>query len=214
MTLQGAFAGKRQQGRVELKPDRRKVMVMALAAGIAQAAPARASETRLIALGDKLLRQNRGRADNAACIAIADYDRPSWEERFHFIDLEKRQARSFRVAHGRGSDPAHSGWLKNFSNQIGSNASSSGAYRVAGEYSGKYGRSLRLIGLDHENSNAERRAIVLHAAWYAEPDIIDRHGKLGRSEGCFTVSEADRNLLIECLPAGSLIIAGKFADAL
>jgi len=187
---------------------------MALAAGVAPVSPARASDSRLIALAGELLRQNSSRTDVKDRLAIADYGKPSWERRFHVIDLAMRQITSYRVAHGRGSDPLHSGWLEKFSNEIGSNASSSGIYRVAGEYSGKYGRSLRLVGMDPENSNAERRAIVLHAAWYAEPDIIRRNGKLGRSEGCFTVSEADRNLLIDRLAPGILIAAGKFADAL
>ena len=32
------------------------------------------------------------------------------------------------------------------------------------------------------------RAIVIHNAWYAEADMIQLHGKLGRSEGCFAFS--------------------------
>src|SRR3546814_7753814 len=75
------------------------------------------------------------------------------------------------VAHGRGSDPTHCGWLQNFSNEYESLATSRGAYVTGDFYNGKYGYSLRLSGLDPTNSNALGRAIVVHSAWYAEPEI-------------------------------------------
>src|SRR3546814_10379295 len=49
---------------------------------------------------------------------------------------------------------------------------------------------MRLVGLDPDNSNADRRAIVVHGAWYADPSLIATQGKLGRSEGCFVFGEA------------------------
>src|SRR3546814_12763813 len=61
-------------------------------------------------------------------IGIADFSLPSWKPRFHIVNLEDGQSRSFLVAHGRGSDPAHQGWLQRFSNLPGSSATSSGAY--------------------------------------------------------------------------------------
>ena len=51
---------------------------------------------------------------------------------------------------------------------------------------------MKVHGLDWSNSNAEARAIVIHNAWYAEPDMIAQHGKLGRSEGCFAFSRASQ----------------------
>ncbi|MGH2322743.1 murein L,D-transpeptidase catalytic domain-containing protein, partial [Enterococcus faecalis] len=88
-------------------------------------------------------------------------------------------------AHGSGSDPSHTGFLKRFSNDPGSNASSEGAFLTADYYVGKHGRSQRLIGLDATNDNALSRAIVVHSAWYANPDMIRSHGMLGRSQCCF-----------------------------
>ena len=94
---------------------------------------------------------------------------------------------SHLVAHGRGSDPAHSGWLEKFSNDFGSYASSNGTYTTGDYYDGKYGLSMKVAGLDWSNNNAEPRAIVIHNAWYAEPEMIQQHGMLGRSEGCFAM---------------------------
>ena len=70
-------------------------------------------------------------------------------------------------------------------------------------------RSLRLSGLDASNSNAHARAIVVHSAWYAEPEVIREHGKLGRSEGCFAFSRADQNKVMSRLAGGRMIYADK-----
>src|SRR5665213_3247224 len=73
-------------------------------------------------------------------IAIADFNAASSERRFHIIDVPSGRATSFLVAHGRGSDPNHTGWLERFSNVDGSEASSSGAFVTADIYEGKHGR--------------------------------------------------------------------------
>src|SRR5437763_16854276 len=71
-------------------------------------------------------------------IAIADFSKPSSEPRFHLVDLASGQVESHRVAHGRGSDPAHSGYLERFSNDFGSYATSNGTYTTGDYYDGKY----------------------------------------------------------------------------
>ncbi len=118
-------------------------------------------------------------------IGIVDFSAHSSQPRFHLVDLTSGQTRALLVSHGSGSDPAYSGWLQRFSNRPGSNATSEGAYATSDYYTGKHGRSQRLIGLDPTNDNALDRAIVVHSAWYAEPDMVEQHGKLGRSQGCF-----------------------------
>ena len=45
-------------------------------------------------------------------IGIVDFSKPSAEPRFHLVDLASGQVESHRVAHGRGSDPAHSGYRR------------------------------------------------------------------------------------------------------
>src|SRR3546814_4096269 len=102
-----------------------------------------------------------------------------------------RSFESFRVAHGSGSDPEHDGWLKWFSNEPGSNATSRGAYITWEWYTGRYGTSVRLGGLDADNSNTLERLIVMHAADYATPAHVARWGRLGRSNGCFAMAPDD-----------------------
>lgn len=146
-------------------------------------------------------------------MGVADFSAASRQPRFHLINMADGNSIPLLVAHGRGSDPDHSGWVKRFSNEPGSAASSQGAYLTGDIYQGKHGRSRRLMGLDAENSNAEMRAIVIHAAWYVSPAMIRDHGKLGRSEGCFAFADADLDLVLTKLGAGRLIYAEKLPGA-
>ena len=122
-------------------------------------------------------------------VGIVDFGLPSSVPRFALVDMVAGRVEYFPVTHGRGSDPQHDGWLKRFSNDPGSLASSRGAYRTSDFYWGANGSSMRLAGLDPDNSNADMRAIVVHGAWYADPALIATQGKLGRSEGCFVFGE-------------------------
>ena len=113
------------------------------------------------------------------------------------------------VAHGIGSDPEHTGMLQRFSNEVNSEATCEGAFLAANYYVGKHQLSQRLIGLDPTNNNALDRAIVIHGAWYSNSDMIARHGKLGRSQGCFAVGEKDLDRLFTLLGEGRMIYATK-----
>ena len=144
-------------------------------------------------------------------IGIADFSRPSSERRFHVVDLQNGSVESHLVCHGRGSDPAHSGYLERFSNDLGSYATSSGTYVTDAYYQGKYGLSLRVRGLDWSNNNAEARAIVIHNAWYAEPEMLQQHGQLGRSEGCFAMPKTSQYEVMKRLAGGRMIYADKIA---
>ena len=142
-------------------------------------------------------------------IGIVDFAAPSSQPRFHVVDVASGEVTKFLVAHGAGSDPAHTGFLHRFSNQEGSNASSEGAFVLADYYVGKHGRSQRLLGLDPTNSNALERAIVVHGAWYANPDMLPSHGKLGRSQGCFAVGEQDLSEVFGRLGQGRMIYSAR-----
>ena len=144
-------------------------------------------------------------------IGIVDFAAPSSDPRFHVVHLPSGQVESHRVAHGSGSDPAHTGFLDHFSNQPGSEATSNGAYTTADTYDGKYGLSMKVNGLDWSNNNAMSRAIVIHNAWYAEDDMIALHGKLGRSQGCFAFSRKSQWDVMHRLGGGRLIFADKVA---
>lgn len=190
---------------------------MATALGIGISIPSLASATRKYQpdptglLEDALnaFQRHRTMIQHRDYIGIADFSLPSWKPRFHIINPEDGLSRAFLVAHGRGSDPAHKGWLQSFSNLPGSNATSSGAYLTGEEYNGQHGISRRLTGLDPDNSNAAMRAIVIHSAWYVSPRIIADHGKLGRSEGCFAFDAADLSTVMSLLGPGRMIYAAK-----
>ena len=142
-------------------------------------------------------------------VGIADFALPSSLPRLHFANLEAGTVRSFLVTHGRGSDPQHSGYLRHFSNLPGSLATSRGAYISYEWYTGKYGTSIRLGGLDHDNSNVLNRAIVMHPAAYAAPDMLTKFGKLGRSDGCLAMSFQDFGHALRDLSGGRLIFADR-----
>jgi L,D-transpeptidase catalytic domain len=125
------------------------------------------------------------------------------------LDMVSGKVRSYLVAHGRGSDPEHDGLLKHFSNDFGSEATSRGAYLTHTWYHGKHGPSMRLSGLEPDNNNAEARAIVVHGAWYANPAMVTEWGKLGRSEGCLAVPEANLMEILARLGPGRMVFADR-----
>ncbi|AKM11947.1 twin-arginine translocation pathway signal [Croceicoccus naphthovorans] len=198
--------------------NRRTVIKGALAAGVGLALP-----TRAFAQASSLTPRDRAVLDVAKreveragsalwhkdMAAIADFGVHSANPRFHFANLETGTVRSFLVAHGMGSDPEHDGFLNTFSNVEGSNATSRGAFITYEWYKGKYGTSIRLGGLDPENSNALPRYIVAHAAEYATREHVARWGKLGRSNGCFAMDPADFREALWNISGGRLIYSDK-----
>ena len=88
------------------------------------------------------------------------------------------------VAHGHCKSVE--GRYADFSNEIGSNCSSLGRYRIGGNYQGSFGNSYKLIGLDSCNSNAEARYVVLHA--HSCIPNQEQEDDICLSEGCPTVS--------------------------
>lgn len=143
-------------------------------------------------------------------VGIADFGVHSAQRRFYFVNLDREEVNPFHVSHGTGSDPEHDGWLNDYSNTEGSNATSRGAYVTWEWYQGRYGTSVRLGGLDSTNNAALRRYIVMHRAAYAEPSHIDRWGRLGRSNGCFALGEEQFRIALLNLSGGRLL----FADSL
>jgi hypothetical protein len=144
-------------------------------------------------------------------VGVIDFGQPSRAPRFAVVDMLRGKVDYFPVTHGRGSDPEHDGWLKHFSNRPGSLATSRGAYSTSDYYWGANGSSMRLKGLEPDNSNADARAIVIHGAWYAEPMLINEQGKLGRSEGCFVFGADLLPEILYKLGPGRLIVADRFS---
>ncbi|HKT85582.1 MAG TPA: murein L,D-transpeptidase catalytic domain family protein [Novosphingobium sp.] len=143
-------------------------------------------------------------------MGLVDFSEPSRSTRLRIVDIANgRVLTNHLVAHGRGSDPGNTGWVQLFSNLPGSNASSRGTFLTGSTYYGNHGRSGRLRGLDPENSNAESRAIVIHAADYVSPLMARDQGRVGRSQGCFAVTDHDIDEVLARLGEGRLLFAWK-----
>jgi hypothetical protein len=155
------------------------------------------------------LDRHRESIDHRDVIGIADFSLPSSTPRFHLLKMADGSVTSYLVAHGRGSDPAHTGWLERFSNEPRSHATSAGAYRTDRLYVGAHGESIHLDGLDASNNNAASRAIVVHGAWYVSQEIARDKGVLGRSEGCFALAQTSLSEVLKTLGPGRLIYADK-----
>ena len=150
-----------------------------------------------------------GDAAPSARLAVIDYSRPSTEKRLWVLDVE-REALLFHehVTHGSGTGE---NTARRFSNVEGSYATSLGLFRTAETYMGGNGYSLRMDGLDPGfNDAARQRAIVIHGAWYANPDLIARQGRLGRSQGCPALREGVARTVIDTLKHQQLVFS--YAD--
>lgn len=139
---------------------------------------------------------------------VVDFQKFSGEDRLYEVDLEGGWVTAYRTSHGRGSDPAHSGFAQRFSNEMDSHMSSIGAYATAGaSWGSQQGPNVLLDGLEYSNNRARERAIIIHGADYADPAFLAREGKLGRSYGCFSVAHADLPALRERMGEGRLLFA-------
>jgi L,D-transpeptidase catalytic domain len=148
---------------------------------------------------------NLARLENRNDLAVLDFSQRSSERRFFLLNMSTGAVRAIHVAHGKGSDQDRDGYAERFTNIPESQTSSLGFYLGAETYtSRKFGLALRMDGLSATNSNARKRAIVIHGADY----VKDRDVKQGRSWGCPAVSWGQRDHVIQRLKNGTLIYAG------
>lgn len=141
---------------------------------------------------------------NKKILSIIDFSKPSTEERFFIIDLEKgKLLLNTLVAHGEKS-----GLLEatRFSNRSGSHKSSLGFYKTGSTYRGRHGYSLLLHGLEKGiNDNARQRGIVIHGADYVNPHYVQSGNRIGRSWGCPAVSKKLSRKIIDLIKGGSCL---------
>lgn len=137
-------------------------------------------------------------------ITIIDFTRPSSEKRLFVIDLaQKKILYHTYVAHG-----VNSGYLYpvRFSNEMNSKESSLGFYETGETYTGKYGYSLRLDGLERGiNDMARERDIVMHGADYVGRNVVRAFGCVGRSWGCPALPESLSATIIETIKDGTCL---------
>lgn len=117
---------------------------------------------------------------------LVDMSLPSGRNRFFVYDLKENSiVYSGLVSHGSCNETFLA--RPRFSNQTKSGCSSIGKYQVGQFYTGKYGKSYRLTGLDNTNSNAYNRAVVIHG-YDCVPDKEIYPRVLCNSLGCVMVS--------------------------
>jgi L,D-transpeptidase catalytic domain len=150
----------------------------------------------------KLLEQ--GLIQKKEVLTIADFSKPSSDERLFVIDIEKGKILfQTLVAHGRKSGLIYA---TEFSNKLESNKSSLGFYLTLQTYYGGKGYALRLQGLEKGiNDKAFARAIVLHGSDYVTSQFANSNGYLGRSLGCPAVPTKQTKAIINSIKNGSLL---------
>lgn len=116
---------------------------------------------------------------------LLDMSLPSGQNRYFIYDLKKDSLlHAGLVAHGN----CYQYWLegRQYSNVVGSGCTSLGKYKIGNPYTGKFGYSYKLYGLDSSNNNAFERTVVLHShSCVPETEIND---EICQSNGCPTVS--------------------------
>lgn len=116
---------------------------------------------------------------------LIDMTLPSGQNRFFIYDLKKDTLQGAGlVAHGN----CFQYWLegRKYSNVVGSGCTSLGKYRIGIHYTGKFGYSYKLHGLDNSNNNAFDRTVVLHShLCIPETEVAE---EICQSNGCPAVS--------------------------
>jgi len=151
-------------------------------------------------------RDQNSPASNPRYWAVVNFELHSSKPRLYLFDRVANDRTDYLCAHGKGSDPGHTGLAEEFSNDDGSNRTCIGIFRTGETYYGHNGYSLHLDGLSPDNFAARRRNIVMHAASYVTPAFVARHGKTGRSLGCPAVDPQYCKDIIDSLRGGSFLI--------
>ena len=150
-----------------------------------------------------------GEVDADSRLAVIDYSLPSTTRRLWVFDVQGGKLLHHElVAHGRGSGD---NYATSFSNAADSHQTSLGLFRTAETYIGGNGYSMRLDGLEPGvNDNARARAIVMHGAWYVDPAVASKQGRLGRSYGCPALRQQVARVVIDELKDRNLLFS--YAD--
>lgn len=147
---------------------------------------------------------NRESFPNQTYMTIVDFKRHSAKYRFFLVNLQDGSVERYHTTHGRGGDVDDDGFAEAFGNVPESQKSSLGFVRTAEVYSGAYGVSIRLDGLEATNSKIRDRAIVFHG-W---DKTIEANVKQGRSAGCVTLDYAVKDPVLQKIKEGSLMYVG------
>ncbi len=158
---------------------------------------------------DKAFESYRQHSVKSDILLVVDYRQPSNEKRLYVVDVASKEILSSHyVAHGTASTcTSNIAMACQFSNVVGSRKSSLGAMKTGAVYYGKYGKSLKLHGLEACNSQVFNRFIVMHSSAYVTAEYIRKNGYAGRSWGCLAIDPAESDKLIEQVKNGTFIYA-------
>lgn len=125
-------------------------------------------------------------------LILVDYERAVVRKRLWIVDTTSgATVLATHVSHGIGSGDFHA---TRFDGRLGSGESLVGAFVTAEEYRGRWGRSMRVDGLEPRNALCRKRAIVFHAQW---PPLWSR--------GCFTTRRPVNERIIDLTRGGSFL---------
>ena len=142
-------------------------------------------------------------------VTMVDFRTSRDQKRLWVVNLKSREILFHtRVAHGKNSG----GKIPtSFSNVLGSNQSSVGAFVTtfktrssAGKLgtnpdgSKKFGPALIIEGLDQTNDRLRRRQVIFHGASYVTETWV------GNSLGCFSTRPQDNNMIIDVIRDGTM----------
>lgn len=141
-------------------------------------------------------------------LTVIDFGLSSTKKRMWIMNMETKEVLFHTyVSHGKNTGGE---FATKFSNTVNSLQSSLGFYVTAETYYGKNGLSLFIDGMEKGfNSNARERYVVIHGADYAEPNFIDRIGRLGRSYGCPAVPNTIAKDVIDAIKEESVVYIHK-----
>ncbi|MSP53277.1 MAG: murein L,D-transpeptidase catalytic domain family protein [Gammaproteobacteria bacterium] len=138
-------------------------------------------------------------------LTIVDYSKPSDQPRLWVFNLDNNRAIFHTwVTHGTGSGERYA---RRFSNNDDSHASSLGVIVTGDTYTGTYGYSLNLYGVEKGvNDNIYKRRIVVHPADYVGSSVARQYNEVGKSFGCLAVNTKIAHELIDDIKGGSIIV--------
>jgi hypothetical protein len=140
--------------------------------------------------------------------AITDFSLHSSEERMWLLDLSDGSVlNNYHIAHGEASSSlSDDGFADSFSNINNSHQSSLGMMKAAESYTGTYGYSMRLDGLEYGyNDNVRSRYIVMHGWEGSRPEYVNYWGSVAPTWGCPAVDDRDVADVVDTLKDGALM---------
>ena len=140
--------------------------------------------------------------------AVTDFSLHSREKRQWVYDLAQNSLEwELHVAHGEGSSgTSNTGYADTFSNVNNSHQSSLGMMRAAERYTGAYGYSVRLDGLESSyNGIVRSRAIVVHPWQGSRDTYVASWGETAETWGCPAIDDRISDDVVDFIADGGLL---------